>query len=174
MRNPRFLHALLLVVTAFLFSCSDAPKTELESAVPSVPLNEDRNSLQPNDDRAEDELTPTDDETTSSKVYIPESLEDSFLELDKMLSRKFIERFKAGGRDVVIDQHFGLGLWIRNNWGLWGGSRLAQHFRALGIFHPDDMSSIILESYHRRLNGRPVELEQQIRKYQEYWKKQKQ
>jgi len=69
--------------------------------------------------------------------------------------------------------HFGLGMGMRNEWGLWGGSRLAKWFNAQGITHPDDMSGIILHSFWRHLNGKPITLEQQVKYYQDYWKNQK-
>jgi hypothetical protein len=64
-------------------------------------------------------------------------------------------------------------MWIRNNWRLWGGSRLSKYFNDLGIFHPDDMSGIILNSYHRFLLGQDIKLDDQIDYYKDYWKKRK-
>jgi hypothetical protein len=55
-----------------------------------------------------------------------------------------------------------LGLWIRNNWGLWSGSRLQAYFRNLGINHPDSMSGVILVSYHRYLNKLDIQLDAQL------------
>jgi len=63
----------------------------------------------------------------------------------------------------------GLGMWMRNNWGLWGDSRLADWFAEKGIDHPDDMSTIILKSFWRRLNDRPIALSEQIRTHRAYW-----
>lgn len=54
--------------------------------------------------------------------------------------------------EFTVNTHFGFGMWIRNNWNLWGGSRLSIYFNQKGIHHPDDMSGIILVSYHRHLN----------------------
>lgn len=65
--------------------------------------------------------------------------------------------------------HLGFGMWMRNNWRLWGGSRLSKHFNDLGIYHPDDMSGIILTSYHRYLNNKEINLNEQIKYYQDYW-----
>jgi len=65
-------------------------------------------------------------------------------------------------------------MWMRNNWGLWRGSRLSKYFNEMGVFHPDDMSGIILVSYHRYLTGNEIKLEEQIKYYQDYWKKAKQ
>lgn len=53
--------------------------------------------------------------------------------------------------------HFGFGMWIRNNWGLWRDSKLKHYFLDKGVGHPDDMSSIILTSYHRHLNNKPTD-----------------
>jgi len=118
------------------------------------------------------DVTPTVDETDSSKYYIPSDLDDCFVELDRMLHPKLIEELTAGGDRVANKQHFGLGLWMRNNWGLWANSRLAEYFRGIGILHPDDMSGIILTSYIRHLNKQPVKLQAQIKYYQDYWTKQ--
>jgi hypothetical protein len=43
-----------------------------------------------------------------------------------------------------------LGQFLRNEWGLWKDSALAQHLRQVhGIDHPDDMSHLILTRYCR-------------------------
>lgn len=88
-------------------------------------------------------------------VYIPANLGECFVELDKQLSE--IDKKEMTGklnRDDMIRYHHGLGTWIRNNWGLWGGSRLQKYFTDRGITHPDDMSGIILDYYHDWLTGK--------------------
>lgn len=53
----------------------------------------------------------------------------------------------------LINLHFGLGMWIRNNLGLWqGNDALMQALRERepGI-HPDDASMLIIEQVWRRL-----------------------
>lgn len=106
-------------------------------------------------------------------AYIPENLDDCFVQLKKLLKPEDIEKMKAGTEDDMSQYHFGLAMVMRNEWGLWGGSRLAKWFNAQGITHPDDMSGIILDSFWRHLNGKPINLEQQVKYYQDYWKKQK-
>jgi hypothetical protein len=106
-------------------------------------------------------------------TYIPKDLEECFEQLNLMLKPNTIEEIKSKTEEAFSSaSHFGLGLWMRNNWGLWKSSRLYLYFKEKGIFHPDDMSGIILDSYHRKLNGKEIELEKQIEKYQEYWKQQ--
>jgi len=107
-------------------------------------------------------------------IYIPKNLNECYNELNSMLDKKRIDKIKTiSEKEFSTDSHFGMGLWIRNNWGLWKVSRLHLFFKANGIFHPDDMSGIILTSYHRNLKGTEVQLEKQIKYYQEYWAKQK-
>lgn len=88
-------------------------------------------------------------------VYIPQNLQESFIELDKLLTEiNKKEMLALSKREDMIRYHHGLGMWLRNNWGLWGGSRLQKYFTGRGITHPDEMSSVILFHYHDWLNGR--------------------
>jgi hypothetical protein len=64
----------------------------------------------------------------------------------------------------------GLGLDMRNGWGLWNGSRLARYFNRLGIYAPDDMSAIILDTFWCRLHQQPISLDERVAFYQAYWK----
>jgi hypothetical protein len=114
-------------------------------------------------------VSPTPDPASKGKIYVPRSLEDSFAELKKMLHPDLLKEIKEGPEEGMIRYHMGLGMWMRNNWGLWGGSRLAKYFNGIGIFHPDDMSGVILDSFWRHLNGRPLRLEEQVAYYQRFW-----
>jgi hypothetical protein len=74
-------------------------------------------------------------------------------------------------KDSLKSVHFSVGMWIRNNW--IHGQRdtlLVQYFNKMGIFHPDDMSSIILTSLYRKLTNTPIDLDKQIVVYKKYWK----
>lgn len=91
-------------------------------------------------------------------VYIPKDIEDCFISLDVLLSeedRGLIKKLKD--RDETIMLHHGLGTWLRNNWGLWSGSRLQKYFKKRKIKHPDAMSSLILEFYYDWLNEKNSE-----------------
>ncbi|MBS1796836.1 MAG: hypothetical protein JSS81_23625 [Acidobacteria bacterium] len=88
-------------------------------------------------------------------VYIPKDLGECFVELDKSLKEVDKNEMRAlPKRDDMIRYHMGLGMWMRNNWGLWGGSRLQKYFTDRGIRHPDDMSSVVLFYYYDWLNGK--------------------
>lgn len=59
----------------------------------------------------------------------------------------------ALARDQLTGLHFGLGMWIRNNLGLWKGAN--ELMRAVGdvdqSMHPDDASMVIVEAVWNRL-----------------------
>lgn len=102
----------------------------------------------------------------SKLINKPNTLEECFLELDKFENiNEFIELEES---ELAL-AHFGLGRWIRNNWNLWTANNLTIYFNSMSIFHADDMSSIIITSYHRLKNNKPIKLEEQVETYIEYW-----
>lgn len=170
MKYSRIKFITLLSFSLFLINiaCYAQIETSNESPTPVPPKVEDGKELEFQPLKADEnrKINPTPDQTNPSKIYIPKDLEDSFVELKKMLHPNFIEEFKED--DEIASEHFGLGLWMRNNWGLWAGSRLAKYFRSIGVNHPDDMSSIILSNFKLHLNGKPLEVEKQVAYYKEY------
>lgn len=106
-------------------------------------------------------------------IYIPEDLKDCFKSLDKIYPDSVkIEIATITESEYSSRNHlFGIGMWMRNNWQLWGGSRLSKYFNQIGIYHPDDMSGIIMDSYHRYLKNEEIRLDEQVKSYQEYWRK---
>jgi len=108
------------------------------------------------------------------KKYKPKNLNEAISQLDILLTEKDKKDvYDMTERDYTTNSHFSTGMWIRNNWGLWGGQELAKYFNALGIYHPDDMSGIILCSYYRHIHNQDYKLEEQIKYYQDYWKNSK-
>jgi hypothetical protein len=51
--------------------------------------------------------------------------------------------------DELINLHFGLGQWIRNNLGLWQANSLL--LSATGQHAPDDASSAVIRAFWQRL-----------------------
>jgi hypothetical protein len=61
---------------------------------------------------------------TINGVYIPKNLEECLIALDKSLPPVAKNEIKALKTSFDMFQyHFGIGTWIRNSFGLWGGSR---------------------------------------------------
>jgi hypothetical protein len=99
---------------------------------------------------------------------VPHTLDEALDALERGLPRSFIDRLYASETDVTIDLQDTLGRWMRDRWGLWTSSPLAEHLRARGLDHADDMSGVILTSFWRRLHFQPLRVEAQVRWYQAF------
>ena len=100
--------------------------------------------------------------------YIPENLDDALIYLNCKWSEEDKENFRnENERSAIGKLHHGTGMGIRNAWKLWAEEKnsLVKYFNSLGINHPDDMSGIILTSFHRQLNNVNIELDTQIEGY---------
>lgn len=102
----------------------------------------------------------------------PKNLDDCLKVLDRLVPIEIKNRLKEG-KLTTTELHHSLGRYLRNNWSLWGESELKEWFKGIGIFHPDDMSGIILDSFVLSLKGESINLEGQIKFYQDYWAKMK-
>ena len=96
-------------------------------------------------------------------VYIPENLGDAFAELERLTSQSDLQKFRNLSEEIARDKlHFSLGRWMIHNWGFYEGSRMSHYLKGRGLEHPDDMAKVLLVSFHRHLNGVPLEVDQQI------------
>jgi hypothetical protein len=114
--------------------------------------------------RAEDETDPT---AEALITCAPKSYETALDCLDAHLTQEI--KTGLNETDGVAIAHFGLGMWIRNNWGLWKDGPLAADMRRLGFTHPDDMSATILEGLVARMKGEPYDLAAEAQDYRAYW-----
>jgi hypothetical protein len=80
-----------------------------------------------------------------------------------------LEWCKTLTEEDVIGLHHSLGGRLRNDLNLWNDSEIAKWFKSLGIHHADDMSTIILKSYHRNFHNKPINLEEQVQFYKDWW-----
>lgn len=103
--------------------------------------------------------------------FIPIDLNDAISYFECKTPKDNLNTFKNKKEDDATSSlHFETGMSIRNNWGLWARtSKISEYFSELGINHPDDISSIILTSLHRKLNGIDIDLDKQVEFYKEYW-----
>ncbi|MEP2671568.1 MAG: DUF6794 domain-containing protein [Cyclobacteriaceae bacterium] len=94
----------------------------------------------------------------------PKNLDECIAKLDLMLTDADKDTIRSMDEDdFAISQHFNLGIHMRNYWGLWRKKGLYHFFDSLGVTHPDNMSGIILVSFHRHLNDKTIDLDGQIR-----------
>lgn len=105
---------------------------------------------------------------------IPKNLNECFDVLNEIFNESESDKnwFKTSEEDdATTSLHHGLGMWIRNEWELWKKeSDMYNYFNKMGLWHADDMSSVILTSYHRFINGKELELKEQINHHLDYWK----
>jgi hypothetical protein len=97
-------------------------------------------------------------------IYIPRNLFECMTELDKTLNFESKKQLRETKDSVEFNSHLGgLGMWIRNNWGINGGSRLLKYFyeRDFGneILGRDEISGLIIDQYIKWLNGNKKEWE---------------
>ena len=96
------------------------------------------------------------------KEIIPKTKQECFEILDGMLSQE--DKDAIAEMEDTIDLHFGLGMWIRNNW-IYPQSdeaveALLRQFDDdadddMPLFiHPDDYSSMILDAYQEYLKSK--------------------
>lgn len=66
--------------------------------------------------------------------------------------------------------HFFTGMSLRNEWGLWADSVLAQHFKTrFGLGHADDMSGMILQGVWNKVRGVPYDIDADVIRYRRFW-----
>jgi hypothetical protein len=110
----------------------------------------------------------------NAKDGIPDTMEEAYHFLDAKLPPDQRERFKQMiESEVVASTHFGLGMHIRNYWFRSGKSALPGFLYSLGAMDLDDLSSMVLTSYWRYLNNKPIEIEKQGAYYKRWWEEQK-
>lgn len=106
-----------------------------------------------------------------AQINLPQNLDEAVLYFQQQWIPAELDNFKnKPERGAVIELHHGTGTWIRNNW-VYNDrdTALRNYFEALGIYAPDDISSIILTSLHRTLNKKKIELNKQVEASKAYW-----
>lgn len=103
------------------------------------------------------------------KACAPTSLNAAVDCLNKHLPDEAKTRLLDRPFDNLVEEHFGLGMWIRNNWALWGDGPLAEDMRMQGFRHPDDISTVILNSFWLDHHGCPRQIGAQARYYHAWW-----
>lgn len=102
----------------------------------------------------------------------PASIDEAIAYFEREWSDADKKVYREQGEDTAsIRLHHSVGMWMRNKW-LWccPNSALSKEFNSYGIYHPDDMSHIILTSLHRKLNNKPLDIKGQAEECIAYYK----
>ena len=92
----------------------------------------------------------------------PKTLSEAIYILDNRLDPTVKEEIKRTKREELFKYHLGIGMDIRNRWRLWHDSELAMWFKKNGIYHADDMSSLVLDAYWKYLNDMKINLRESV------------
>jgi len=84
----------------------------------------------------------------------PRTVEEAVNRLIQEMSEEDRETLKNTPEKDLIMYHFSLGMWVRNEFGLWQGNEelLKSCATKEPFIHPDDASSIIIEELWKKLN----------------------
>lgn len=107
------------------------------------------------------------------------TLDDCFSWLKSVIGN-YRECIGMNEEDATIIMQRSIGRFVRNTLKLWEDcnkipkyqrSQLVQYFNDIGIYHPDDMSGIILTSFWRYLNEKHLNVDEQVITYKKHWDK---
>ena len=92
-------------------------------------------------------------------------MENAIADVEISWSAEKLKEFADKPDSVALnDEHFGSAMDFRNkNLRSPKDSTLLKYFHSLDIYHEDYMSSIVFVSLHRKLNGKPIKLENQLK-----------
>jgi len=96
--------------------------------------------------------------TGDTVAYIPKDVPDAVRVLKESLAKEELDQIQ----DPSNINNFFVEVGLRNSWGLWKNSRLAQWFVARGVEAPEDMTGIIVDALRADLNKRPFALEKDL------------
>jgi len=99
-----------------------------------------------------------------NNVYIPKDLYDAFEELSTLMDKEGLSIFKNLTEDEA-GKKFYLITWITHNWGFWGGSRFSHYIKQIGIYHPEHMAHFVIITYHRKINGKELDIKERVEFY---------
>jgi len=86
--------------------------------------------------------------------------------MEKTFNESELIHIKEAAEDELRDYNYFL---KEKVWFLWTNTPLTEYFRDLGIYHPDDMGSIVFVSFGRYLSNEDMHLDRQIKGVQRYW-----
>ena len=98
---------------------------------------------------------------------VPTSLDAAVFRITTSLPKRELDAIKLDEYPL----HFGFGMFLRNEWGLWqeDGVLTKWFWDNLKIWHADDMSGLILDSAKAKLNGRSFNVAAEVKRYHQHW-----
>ncbi|MDT3404331.1 DUF6794 domain-containing protein [Mucilaginibacter terrae] len=99
--------------------------------------------------------------------YIPKDILQCIAQIDGLWGKELRKEAKhMSEKDFIGITHASYGMWIRNNWGLWKGSRLKLYFSVRGAGFAENISAVIFASYYRYVTGKKINFGELLKTYQ--------
>ena len=94
-------------------------------------------------------------------MRIPVTIPECFEILDAVVDEPSKKNIRSMDEMDLVDLHFDLGMFIRNNWLYDKTSPFVKALRVKGLswLHEDDVSSALINAYWTHLNGQPYDEE---------------
>ena len=86
-----------------------------------------------------------------SSIGLPDTVDEAVRLLIAMVPKAEQARIAVMPQDELVLLHLGLGLWIRNNLGLWQDNPTL--LDACGVQSPDDASAFLIVAFWRQLQA---------------------
>lgn len=91
---------------------------------------------------------------TENRSSFPTTVEESIRLLASLVPEDEQVKIAALPETGLVELHFGLGKWVRNNLGLWDAD--SDLLKATGQSNADDASGVIIHAFWQKLqDGRP-------------------
>ena len=118
------------------------------------------------------ESRKTKDDVDPPQSILPVTPFEAYLDvlIQNTTEERKAEIRSAPAAEWTVD-HFGAGLALRNGGLNASDSEVVAYLKRNGIWHRDDLSSIVLLSYARKIRGEDLDIEGQFKEYRDYWSK---
>lgn len=106
------------------------------------------------------------------EVQQPRTVQQAVITLAEELDEETRTRYREMEEEAFVGYGISLsemGSSIVQRWELGGHNTLTSFFSNQGLRTPTEMTEVILTSLHRYLNGRPMQLHDQLREMRAFW-----
>ncbi|MES0490069.1 MAG: DUF6794 domain-containing protein [Leptospirales bacterium] len=95
----------------------------------------------------------------------PKNLEQCWALLELHLQPDELEEVKSTDKNELVKFHFTIGRYIKRHWIVKGDAELLEFFDSAGIESKDAKMAIIIDTFWRHLNDKPIDVEERIQHY---------
>jgi len=95
----------------------------------------------------------------------PKSLEQCWSLLELRLPPEEIQKFKSKQLNELEPYQHSFGVYIKKHWVVKGDPELLTFFKSAGIQSEDQITAIIIDTFWRYLQNKPVDVEERIQHY---------